>query len=166
MTFLNLNNSYKDSIAIITDDRKTIKYGELIDYSNLIFSHIKHRCLLFCLCQNHLESLCGYLGFISNKVVPLMLDSSLDKDLLNELIKTYKPEYIWLPNNRLTDYSKEEVVFSGKEYTLLKLEFEEYYVLHSDLALLLTTSGSTGSPKLVRIRIFMLMLNQSQNTLK
>jgi long-chain acyl-CoA synthetase len=151
MTFLNLDNSAKDSVAVITDDRKKISYGELIDYSNLIYSHINHRCLLFCLCQNHLESLCGYLGFITNKVVPLMLDSSLDKDLLNDLITTYKPEYIWLPTSRLADYPKEEVVFSGKAYTLLKLKFEKYYILHGDLALLLTTSGSTGSPKLVRI---------------
>ena len=36
-------------------------------------------------------------------------------------------------------------------YCLIKISKKSYYKLNKDLALLLTTSGSTGSPKLVKL---------------
>jgi long-chain acyl-CoA synthetase len=143
--------SFKDNTAAITDEGTSIKYGEILDFSDLIFSHIGHRCLIFALCQNRLDSLCGYVSFILNKVVPLLLDASLDKEMLDNLIETYKPEYLWLPGYRLSEFSDALVVFTASEYSLVRLVQVKTYPLHNDLALLLTTSGSTGSPKLVRI---------------
>ncbi|MEI6049956.1 MAG: AMP-binding protein [Bacteroidota bacterium] len=147
----NLLLSFKENTAVITDEGKSIKYGDINDFSRLIFSKIGHRCLIFCLCQNHLESLCGYVSFISNRVVPLMLDATLDKELLDDLIEAYKPEYLWFPKYRLPEFSQYQVIFTADEYVLIKLEFNKIYSMHKDLALLLTTSGSTGSPKLVRL---------------
>lgn len=144
-------NSFKDNVAALTDEGKSISYGEIISSTDLIYKQIRHRCLVFSLCQNHIESLCGYLSFISNKVVPLMLDASLDKELLDNLIETYKPEYLWIPKDRGNEFSDEKIVFSGDDYLLINLAPTETFRLHTDLALLLTTSGSTGSPKLVRI---------------
>jgi long-chain acyl-CoA synthetase len=143
--------SHRDNIAAITDNGTSIKYGDIHDFSKLLYKKINHRCLIFALCQNHLESLCGYISFISNRVVPLLLDSSLDKELLDDLIEVYKPEYLWLPKVRLSEFSRAQVVFSVEEYSLLRLDNKKIYKLQNDLALLLTTSGSTGSPKLVRI---------------
>lgn len=147
----NLLLSFKENLAAITDEGKSMKYGDIYDFSRFIYSKIGHRCLVFCLCQNHLESLCGYISFISNRVVPLLLDSTLDKELLDDLIRTYKPEYLWLPKYRLIEFPQYQVVHSVDEYFLIKLEYEGTYHLNNELALLLTTSGSTGSPKLVRI---------------
>ena len=147
----NLLLSFKENTAVITDEGKSIKYGDINDFSRLIFSKIGHRCLIFCLCQNHLESLCGYVSFISNRVVPLMLDATLDKELLDDLIEAYKPEYLWFSKYRLPEFSQYQVIFTADEYVLIKLEFNKIYSMHKDLALLLTTSGSTGSPKLVRL---------------
>ncbi len=147
----NLLLSFKDNIAAITDKGSIIKYGDIYDFSKLIYDKIGHRCLIFSLCQNHLESLCGYISFVSNKVVPLLLDASLDKELLDDLIEIYKPEYLWLPIYRLPEFSQSQVIYAADEYILIKLGFDKTFLLNSDLALLLTTSGSTGSPKLVRI---------------
>jgi acyl-CoA synthetase (AMP-forming)/AMP-acid ligase II len=52
-------------------------------------------------------------------------------------------------------------LFSIFNYSLVKLNFNIQYSLHPDLALLLTTSGSTGSPKLVRISYQNLMCNSN-----
>ncbi|MFI5141963.1 MAG: AMP-binding protein, partial [Bacteroidia bacterium] len=61
------------------------------------------------------------------------------------------PEYLWLPNNRLNEFANYQAVFSKHHYSLVKLEEEKKSALHPDLAILLTTSGSTGSSKFVRI---------------
>lgn len=143
--------THRDNIAAITDDGITVKYGDILDFSDLLYSKIGHRCLIFALCQNRPDSLCAYISFISNRVVPLLLDDSLDKELLFNLIETYKPEYLWIPVSRLHEFSDETVVFSSNEYSLIRLSHEIQFPLHDELALLLTTSGSTGSPKLVRL---------------
>jgi acyl-coenzyme A synthetase/AMP-(fatty) acid ligase len=80
-----------------------------------------------------------------------MLEASLDEELLSDLIEVYKPEYLWLPKYRLSEFPQNQVIFSADEYSLVKLNSDKTYTLNDDLALLLTTSGSTGSPKLVRI---------------
>jgi long-chain acyl-CoA synthetase len=151
MKFLNLDQTDKNRIAVVTDSREKIPYGELVSRSNKLYAEINHRCLVFCLCENHIDSLCGYLGFLLNRVVPLMLDSTLDKELLDALILTYKPEYLWMPKNRHYEFPGSELIHHESHYCLIRLNDSGYYDLHPDLALLLTTSGSTGSPKLVRI---------------
>ena len=146
-----LLSTYKDNIAAITDDGISVKYGDILNFSDLLYSKIGHRCLIFALCQNRPDSLQGYISFISNRVVPLLLDSSLDGELLLNLIMTYKPEYIWMPSSHLSEFPGALIVFESVEYCLIKLEHDNVFPLHDDLALLLTTSGSTGSPKLVRL---------------
>ncbi len=144
-------DKYKSKAAAITEDNRIVTYKELIYYSDLIYSVIQHRCLIFCLCQNTLGSLCGYVSFISNNVVPLMLDGSIDKELLNELIKEYAPEYLWLPSERHEEFEGTYIHFSNLGYSLVCLNADVHYPLNDNLRLLLTTSGSTGSPKLVRL---------------
>jgi long-chain acyl-CoA synthetase len=140
-----------NKIAIITDDDIIVSYDEINSFAETINKIIKQRCLVFCLLQNTIGSLCGYVSFISNSIVPAMLDSNIASGFLEELIKTYKPTYLWLPDNRVNEFANYEVVFSKYNYSLVKLEGKNIFALHPDLAMLLTTSGSTGSLKFVRI---------------
>jgi long-chain acyl-CoA synthetase len=152
MFFLNdIYQLYHHNTAVITDDGKRITYGELVNSANELYSIINHRCLVFCLSQNSLDSLRGYLSFVQNKVVPLMLDASLNETLLKELIIIYRPEFIWLPLYRLDEFEKFEIIYSSDEYALVRLNIKTVFSLNAKIALLLTTSGSTGSPKLVRL---------------
>jgi len=137
--------------AIITEDGGNITYGDINDFSESVYKVIQHRCLVFCLCQNTPGSVCGYISFISNRIVPVMLDSKINSEMLAGLIKIYKPRYVWLPDHRMNEFLHEKIVFSGHHYSLIKLEANNYFPLHNDLAMLLTTSGSTGSSKFVRI---------------
>jgi long-chain acyl-CoA synthetase len=106
---------------------------------------------VFALCKNDLGSFCGYISFICKKVVPLLLDASLKKDLLQQLLEKYKPEFVWLPSEKAADLPSNKIVFEAFGYMLVRLEENTIFPLHDELALLFTTSGSTGSPKLVRV---------------
>lgn len=144
-------NTYNNSLAVITDQGEGVLYKDIETYSSLIYSKINHRCLVFCLCKNTIDSLTGYISFVTNKVVPLMLDAGLEIDLLNNLIKLYQPEYLWMPIERINEFDFQQIDYQTTDYCLVKLQQDKQYPLHSDLAILLTTSGSTGSPKLVRL---------------
>jgi len=142
---------YNNSLAAIADNGDNIIYADLVTFSSDLYNSIGHRCLVFSLCENTVESLVGYVSFLTNRVVPLLLDASLDSALLLQLIAIYKPEYLWLPTIRTTEFAAEEIVFESKQYSLIRLTDHGNCTIHDQLALLLTTSGSTGSPKLVRL---------------
>lgn len=137
--------------AVITEDGLQVTYGDLKEFSNSIYSVIKQRCLVFCLCQNTLGSLAGYFSFISNNIVPVMLDSKIDSGLLAGLIENYTPQFLWIPDFRTHEFLRDEIVYSAHHYSLVRLEANDFFPIHNDLAMLLTTSGTTGSSKFVRI---------------
>ena len=142
--------NFKDSVAIITEQGEQITYAKLDEYCKTLTNHINKRCLVFHLCTNEIGSLVGYAGFLKAQIVPLMLKADLDLELLDNMINIYLPEYLNVPNFVAEKLPHFQQVYSNLGYTLLKTNFDKSYKLNDELALLLTTSGSTGSPKLVR----------------
>lgn len=144
--FLKMDTKNADKVAIIDSDGELVTYGDIVAFSKAFYETINERALVFILCNNCVGAAIGYLSAMSNRVVPLMLAASMDKELLEELIRVYKPRYIWKP---ITMAENENIVFEGYGYALVATGMNGY-PLYEDLSLLLTTSGSTGSPKLVR----------------
>ena len=139
-----------DNIAAIEESGNIITYGDLVKYSDNLADNISERSLVLCLCKNNLGSLLGYVAFINAKIVPLMLDEGIDKELLDSLVEVYKPEYFWVPSDRVDYFDGCISIYSSFDFILLKNPVGQNHILHNELALLLTTSGSTGSRKLVR----------------
>ncbi|MGI2296573.1 AMP-binding protein [Paenibacillus sp. GXUN7292] len=151
MNFFDDIDCYEDSIAIITENSQSVSYRQLLDAADSLRAVLTERCLVFCFCENDLESVTGYLGFLRSKAVPLLLSPRLHLQLVDNLLDAYKPRYIWIKkNDTLTNYFSSEVVHEFESYVLLRTKYSESYKLHGDLALLLTSSGTTGSPKLIR----------------
>ena len=150
--FNNAERSYSTSLAILSDKGEKILYSDLQKISENLMNKVPSRSLVFSLNQNTTGSLCGYYAFMQNGIVPLMLESNIDSELLKNLISIYSPEYLWLPTNNVNNNSKGRVLHTVFDYSLVALgNHKKKYPLHEDLALLLTTSGSTGSPKLVKL---------------
>jgi len=149
MKFYDDLERYSSNTAIITEESKQTSYKELLDAADNIGKQIKKRCLVFLVCKNCFESVAGYLGFMRDRSVPVLINDTINNTFFANLLEAYKPEYIFIPTEKSGLKINCTAVYSYGSYTLLKTGYK-VHPLHDDLALLLTTSGSTGSPKLVR----------------
>lgn len=146
--FLDLDKKPKDKVAVVDDNDRQLTYGEICDFSEEFAKVISSRSFIFILAENSIGSLLGYTASLTNRVVPLMMSAKTDGGLFSNLRDTYMPEYMWVPES-MVDSLNYHVVFKSYEYALVKTGYPPV-PLFDDLSLLLPTSGSTGSPKLVR----------------
>jgi acyl-coenzyme A synthetase/AMP-(fatty) acid ligase len=142
---------FKNRIALITERDGAITYGEFVNFSDRIGRSVTSRNLVFFVCSNQIESVAAYVGFLRNKVVPLLLPSSINASTLSFLESNYKPAFIWAPLLIQQELGQREIVFKEGGYGLFSCHLDGLPILHPDLGLLMTTSGSTGSPKMVRL---------------
>lgn len=146
--FLDIDLKPQVAIACIDDSGDILTYGDLCSFCKEFEKQIDHRTLIFILAQNCNASLLGYIASLSNRIVPLVLSSNIDKELYERFVAMYSPEYIWAPADLdiLQDY---EISYHNRNYSLYKTRLVPPN-LYPELSMLLPTSGSTGSPKLVR----------------
>ena len=143
-------DKYANHIAVETELGKSITYAQLEEASNSIAADMEPRKITFCLCENTLGSLVGYVAFMAHNIPTILLDASKDIDIIENLIGHYQPQYVWCPTHKKADLSVGIPVREYADYTLLQLGKQNYEV-HPDVLLCLTTSGTTGSPKLVKL---------------
>ena len=150
---------FGSQIAVVSDSGNEVSYSllaELVESASEVIG--KERSLAFCLCHNSLGSLVGYLAMLQSGTPAVMLDGNKNGDVIRSLIDVYKPRFVWLPRERCMEFGGEEV-FCFEDYSLVKFSEHPAYEIHPDVALLLTTSGSTGSPKLVKLTADNLLSN-------
>jgi acyl-coenzyme A synthetase/AMP-(fatty) acid ligase len=146
--FLNIDKKPRNKVAAIDDSGLSVTYGDICDFSKEYARHLPERSLIFLLSENKIGSLMGYTASLSNRIVPLILSARTEETLYNQLYERYQPAYLWLPDEMLSKTGF-PVIFSAYGYSLVKTGLPPF-ALYEDLSLLLPTSGSTGSPKLVR----------------
>ena len=101
--------------------------------------------------QNRYECLVTYLAALNSGSALILVDASLNPQLLHEFIAAYEPDWIYTLQAK-GHFDGYHASHSGVE-GLLKNQEPRDLEICPELALLLTTSGSTGSPKLVRLSL-------------
>ena len=148
--FSNITKIHNDNIAVIERNDK-FSYRKLnIDLKKFDGFFTKRSVILF-FGQNTYASLLFYIHCIINRNIPILVDPLIDKKYFNKIIDKYKPDFIYASQD--LKLKNPFYTYQGKilNYFILKINKKIYYEIYKDLALLLTTSGSTGSPKLVRL---------------
>jgi len=142
---------YGERVALITDTSEKITYNELLKSSDMIAHSIK-KDLIFVVCRNSFDCLAGYVGFMRAGAVIALIDESIDLRFLKNLLRTYKPKFVYLPikDEFKEVYEDAERINDLGEYRLVETAYDIDYSIHDDLCLLVTTSGSTGTVKFVR----------------
>ena len=143
-------DQYKDNNALILENNELISYNELIKKIEDFSKNIKKRSLIFLLCKNNFESIVGYLGSIKSNCVISLIDEKINDDSFIKLVDNYHPDFIFFNKKRLNNLDNYSTSYTFKSFELLEAKKKTEKKLNDNLALLISTSGSTGTSKLVR----------------
>lgn len=151
MNFYDDIEKYGDSIALISEPNDVVSYVDLLTAADKLGGLFGKKSLVLLMGENSPETIIGYLGCLRSRAVPLLIGTGTTAETVDDLLATYKPEYLWLPLERAALRAWGREVHRVGNYVLLHTGNETEATLHEELALLLTTSGTTGSPMLVRL---------------
>ena len=144
---LNLQHIDPQQIAAIDSNSDKLTYADITTLSQQITENIPERALCFLLVENNVGGIAWVMGMLdSHKLIPLILNVKTEAGLYQQLLATYQPSYVCAPTHLPADGQTIHTLFG---YTLTKVS-DMICPIHNDLSHLLPTSGSTGSPKLVR----------------
>lgn len=128
---------YGERIALITEAARPMSYAALLAVADGIGQAIGARALVVVVCRNEFDCLAGYIGLMRAGAVPLLVHHSATAEQIAAIATEFSAGYVYEPQG-------------GAGYVLRRTPYSSP-VLADDLALLLTTSGSTGSRSLVRL---------------
>lgn len=133
--------------AVVTESGRTLTFAELARCADATVAALPGRCLLSIEASNELEPLLAYIGACRAGCPVILTDQeTVAKD---DRVRTrFAPSFHFSRNH------------SGWGFTDLRQGNEpKEHELHADLCTLLSTSGSTGNPKLVKLSAHNLAAN-------
>ena len=145
---LNLDKWAKESVAAIDAQGRQLAYGELRAFAERAKHLMPARSLFFLLVENNVGGVAWTIGNICVGNVPLILNAHLDDQLYKTLYEIYQPPFVCVPDSMAGRYPY-KIIISYYGYTFMGTG-NDACLMNKELSHLLPTSGSTGSPKLVR----------------
>jgi acyl-CoA synthetase (AMP-forming)/AMP-acid ligase II len=114
------------------------------------------RSLGLLLAANRQECIATYLAALQAGSALILMDAALAPELTNEVVRVYRPDWFVAGsfNCNIEGYRK-----VGTNPEIFESQLRDDLEIHPDLGILLSTSGSTGSPKLVRLTLKNLQAN-------
>ncbi len=154
MEFWKVTHSGEAPAAIDARGVKQWNYGDLrrdVARMQAALPALGRKSLGLLFTQNRYECLVAYLAALNAGSALVLLDAALNAELLRRFLVTYQPDWVFGGQTEmgLAGYRHS----NSREPGLLENEAPQDIEIHPDLALLLATSGSTGSPKLVRLTL-------------
>lgn len=135
-TFATRLEQYGAAIAVVAEDGERLTYAELAVRADAFGEALGPAPrLLLIEAANEIEPLVAYLGALRHGH-PVVMAAGESSEQLQRIIETYKPDARFRKSRH--DWMVEQQPRSSR-------------ALHPDLAVLLSTSGSTGAAKLVRL---------------
>ncbi|NMH98334.1 AMP-binding protein [Pseudonocardia sp. K10HN5] len=137
MPFVHQLQAYGDRPAVVAPDGTEISYRQLAARVSDVADRLGSvRRLVLIAASNDVEPLVTYLAALQGGH-PVLLASADDRHHRDALVAAYDPDVVLSP--------------TAGGWQLHERRPGSAHTLHPELALLLSTSGSTGSPKLVRL---------------
>lgn len=115
-----------------------------VDFHDTLDLHLP-KTLAFLYVDNRIGSVAAFINFLRSSHVLVLLNHHLHDTLKLQLETNYQPGYIYDPGR------KSVKGYQMQKENLYVRSVQVNHLLHPDLKYLLSTSGSTGSPKLVKL---------------
>jgi long-chain acyl-CoA synthetase len=111
------------------------------------FNTPRNLCLIEC--SNSVDSILLYLSIIFYDNIPLLVNEDLNYEFLKNYINKYQPEFII--TKKKINIENYKLISNLNNTNIYKVINHNNKKINDNLALLLPTSGTTGSQKLVKI---------------
>lgn len=154
-----VNKSFPNKVALINENGSELTYAKLNEEIKRFGGWLRKGAVIFVVGECDYPAVLCYLASLDVGAVPLLLGSSICKEQLTSLIEVYDPQFVFYKNQHGREIGNAKLICQEDLYGLYTRLDAAVSVLHPNLALLLTTSGSTGSPKLVRLTHHNLLAN-------
>ena len=156
MNFLSKVNSLKKKSKIFDHRNNQIDIKKLNNFSKKLNKSLKKKNrLVLVFSENTIEFLIGYYSFLNLAFPQMILNSQINEDELKKILTNYRPTYIYINKKTFTLNQKFffhfKIIDEIKDNLILVYKKNNNYKINSKLALLISTSASTGSQKFVRI---------------
>jgi len=151
--FLTDIKKYKKKIAIYLNKNNSITYSEAFKLSDSFLKYIKKRELIILIAENNIETLIGYIALMRSDSAIMIIDPTIKREDFKEILEKFSPSYIYCSKQlgKIILNSNFSLIFSYQNFNLLKNTKNKKYKIHNDIKILLSTSGSLGEPKFVKL---------------
>lgn len=139
-----------NSIALIDENNDIILYSDLdarVDAATEFLRRKSPRQLGLLFMGNTLPCIVAYLACLRAGHVPVLLPDTLRSDLVPPLLNSYQPDWVMRADQMGVALPGSGLMYAEQTLT----NHTSLPPLSPELGLLLSTSGTTGSPKLVRL---------------
>tara|TARA_X000000950_G_scaffold8188_1_gene9023 strand:- start:33216 stop:34595 length:1380 start_codon:yes stop_codon:yes gene_type:complete len=153
----------KKKVIIVDENQKNISKGEFDKKIKTISNFFYDYSVIVIIADNCLDFIAGYLAALNKKnTITILLDKSFSLNYIEKVIGLYKPNIVFSPLN--LSFSKLKILsfFNLQNYKILNTNFNLRKNYNFSNFLLLSTSGTTESPKFVRLS----KKNIEDNTIK
>ena len=148
--FKNLEK-FSGNICVIDENLNNYTYKDLITLGDKMTLNIKKRSIVFLICENSYEFLAVYVGLIRKEILVFLISNEINIESLNKLMELYRPEFLVKPYQKKINISQLKSISNfHKKYQILKTKNKNYKII-KNLAILVSTSGSTGTPRFVKL---------------
>jgi long-chain acyl-CoA synthetase len=142
-----------DRVALISERGQKYYYKDLDKISLSCLNKIEPESVCLMICDISEMTIIYYIGLIRKRITTILLDENLGQPKIEKVISLYSPNYIICPSAVNVISKHFEIIETLEHFVIHQNNSEGYSKSFQNTALCLTTSGSTGSVKFVRLSL-------------